>query len=118
MKNKTKFLLISALSLCTLSAGVTAVMASADDTQTQTAPTFTFAGTSIRLNEEAGIRFGVQMSVADWEAYSEELAETWITISYEDKTSEKIPTSNAWYTVDAEGKYVAENFVAYQSTVV
>ena len=65
MRNKTKFLLISALSLCTLSAGVTAVMASAEGETENTALELTFAGASIRYAEEGkqdGIRFAIEMS--------------------------------------------------------
>ena len=43
MKNKTKLFIISALSVCALSLGVTAVSASAETN----APTFTFGGTSL-----------------------------------------------------------------------
>ena len=127
MRNKTKLFLISALSLCTLTAGITAVAASADDvTETTNVPTFTLKGTSIRLpkvenevsDEITGVRFAVQMSTADWEKYSADIAETWVTISYDETVSAPVYTTNNWYTVDGEGNYVAENFEAYQATVV
>ena len=121
MRNKTKLFLISALSLCTLTAGATAVMASANDDVVEV-PAFTFEGTSIRLPKQndtiSGVRFAVQMSTADWDKYSADLAETWITISYGETVSEPVYTSESWYTVDGEGAYVAENFEAYQATVV
>ena len=126
MKNKTKLFLISVLSVCTLATGVTAIAASANDAPETNAPMFTFKGTSIRLpkveNEVSdgisGVRFAVQMSTENWATYSETFAETWITISYNETVSAPVYTTNNWYTVDEDGRYAEENFVAYQSTVV
>ena len=119
MKNKTKLFIISALSVCALSLGVTAVSASAETN----APTFTFGGTSIRLSkgegdEINGVRFAIQMSTTDWDTYSADIAETWITLSYGETTSAPVYTTNNWYTVDENGMYVEKDFEAYQSTVV
>ncbi len=121
MRNKTKLLLISALSLCTLSAGVTAIAASANEGQETTNQLeLTFRGASIRYeqNKENGIRFAVQMSVEDWTEFSDSIEETWMVISYDGKDSTAVDTTKSWYTVDAEGKYAEADFVAYQTTVV
>ena len=63
MRNKTKLMLVAALSLCTLSAGVTAIAASASDTPVETTNKLelTFKGASVRADGEQGIRFAVQM---------------------------------------------------------
>ncbi len=123
MRNKTKLLLISALSLCTLSAGVTAIAASANEGQETTNQLeLTFGGASVRYVEndstKNGIRFAVQMSTEDWNDFSDSIEETWMVISYDGKDSTAVDTTKSWYTVDAEGKYAEADFVAYQTTVV
>ena len=129
MKSKTKLFLISTLSLCMLATGVTAITVSANNNNDEpvvSAPMFTLKGTSIRLPKVengvsdgiTGVRFAVQMSIGDWNTYSADLAETWITLSYDDTVSAPVYTTNNWYTVDDAGRYLEENFKAYQSTVV
>ncbi len=121
MRTKTKLMLISALSLCTLSAGVTAVAASANEGQeTPNKLELTFGGASIRYNvaeKEDGIRFAIRMDKQDWDEFSSEIETTYVTISDGTKTTEPIYTTSTWYTVNAKGEYVAEDFVAYQTTV-
>ena len=77
MRNKTKYTLISVLSLCMLSAGMTGIAAFADD-EVQPA-LLEAAGASIRYNMEDGkngIRFPVRVSKANFEAYSNKVIET------------------------------------------
>ena len=50
-----------------------------------------------------------------WNTYATKIESTKTVISVGEKSTE-VDTSKAWYTVDAEGNYTAENFVAYHAT--
>ncbi len=124
MRNKTKLLLISALSLCTLSAGVTAIAASANEVQQET-PTLAvqYYGASIRYGEtdgRNGIRFAVRMEKDVFEYYKDSIEETYTVItSGEDEA--KVNTTKTWYAADANGKAIeaegAGEHAYYQTTV-
>lgn len=119
MKNKTKMtLIISALSLCMLSLGASAVVAKADDTTPEFA--VTFAGASVRINEtekEDGIRFAVRMSKEVWDTYNSNIEETYVKISNGTVWGAPIDTTGTWYPVDEKGKYAETDFVGYQAMV-
>ena len=105
MRNKTKMMLLTALSLCTLSVGATAVVASAQ-TETFDKPlAVEYYGASIRYGMEDGrngIRFAVRMEKDVFEYYQSSIETTYTVIS-DGVASAEIETTDTWYAADDKG---------------
>ena len=144
MKSRIKFALISSLSLCMLSAGTTAIVASANENMPEE-PTTSVAfamktdGASIRYNVgdgKNGIRFPIQVSKEVYETYKTQMTETGTIVTLEGAYTEDQMTVEAakandkdnlvyanttsdWYPVDKNDNYteVEEDITNYQTMV-
>ena len=123
MKTKMKVMIISALAVCALSAGVTTVMASAEETEGIVNPpelALTFEGASVRYNAKDGrngIRFTVSMAKDAFEYYQANIEKSYTVLSMGETVSKEIDTTKNWYGADEDGRFTTENIVRYQTTV-
>ena len=143
MKNKMKIAMIFSLSLCSMSLGTTAIVASAEgDIPVEPTPiafSMESDGASIRYNVEDGkngIRFPIQVTKEVYEQYKEQMTETGTIVTLEGLYTEQemtvdaakvedkddlvyAETTNSWYPVDKNDKYtdIEENITHYQTMV-